>query len=204
MKSIKTSGFSLIELSISLALGLLLTSLLITFYFQEQDQNRYEMQLSRMQENASLISQILQHDIQSAGYVGCAKLTNSFPISNDIPGVEFTPDNAIKGYHDDKLEIVIDNLLKNLAIITTLVIARHIYYNFFHENPLEQDVPLANQGAALQQHGVFALTHEGGENTAIVAEPSDTSNQQNGAGASEEKQEEEEEEETQGYSSTAK
>jgi len=105
MKKVKNiSAFTLLELIISLALGLLIVSMLIQFYLQEQDQNRYEMQLSRMLENASLATHVLHDEIQNAGYVGCPRFSNSLSITNNLPGFEFTPDNIIKGIHDDALD----------------------------------------------------------------------------------------------------
>jgi type IV pilus assembly protein PilW len=64
-------GFSLIELMISMAIGLVLVAAMITLYVSQQNSYRQLEALSRMQENARYAFEIMGHDIRMAGNWTC-------------------------------------------------------------------------------------------------------------------------------------
>jgi hypothetical protein len=55
--------------------------------------------LMAIQENALIIRQVLKQRIQMAGYFGCAKLTNDFPLTNNSSYI-LNPKNKIQKYQD--------------------------------------------------------------------------------------------------------
>ena len=74
------SGSILIELMLSVAIGLLLMSGLIEIYLTSQRAIKLQKQLLEIQTNAQLVSDILHTEIKKSGNIGCAKLTDEFPI----------------------------------------------------------------------------------------------------------------------------
>jgi hypothetical protein len=66
---------------ISVAIGLLLLSCLTEIYLAVQRNLHIQTRLTQIQTNAQLALDILQTEITKSGNIGCAKLTNDFPIA---------------------------------------------------------------------------------------------------------------------------
>lgn len=85
-------GLSLIELMISMALGLLVI-LAVTYVFAGSRTNyRHQESLSAVQESGRIALETLTRDIRMAGYPGCGNLMSLEPLS---PG--FSNDTALTG-----------------------------------------------------------------------------------------------------------
>ncbi len=91
-------GTTLIELMLSLSISLFILAALITIYLTAQSNQKAQIALSSMQESARMVTQFLNSAIHMAGYIGCAKLTESFPLKNHS-SIEFNEKNKITGYH---------------------------------------------------------------------------------------------------------
>lgn len=67
----KQSGLALVELMVSLTIGLILLGGLVSILASSQQAYRVNEALSRIQENARYAFQLLSRDIRMAGYMGC-------------------------------------------------------------------------------------------------------------------------------------
>jgi type IV pilus assembly protein PilW len=86
------AGFTLLELLISITLGLLLLSILLTTVIGSKRTLKQQNNVSRMQENARYALYKMGYDIQMGGYIGCnafssiANVVNStsWPFNTDM------------------------------------------------------------------------------------------------------------------------
>src|SRR5438128_340840 len=81
----KKQGFSLIEFLLALTLSLFILSIVSTIYLLSQRHLMSQIALSKIQENIHLLSEIFHTEIHQAGYIGCPKLTENFPIKTISP-----------------------------------------------------------------------------------------------------------------------
>lgn len=71
-------GFTIIELLVSMLLGLVLMGGMISIFSANQQTYRVVNGLSRLQDNARLAFDLISHDLRMAGYMGClSKVTFS-------------------------------------------------------------------------------------------------------------------------------
>lgn len=73
-------GFTLIELMISISIALILIILLMQIYLASQKSFKLESALTSIQMNAVSFTSILSSQIHQAGSIGCARLSNDFPL----------------------------------------------------------------------------------------------------------------------------
>lgn len=93
----KQQGFSLVELLITMALGLLLSVGLIDLYISNQKTYHLTQTLARMQEDARAAMQIMRRDIRMAGYVGCGRLDEI--VLHSVDEINKT---RLVGWHDGR------------------------------------------------------------------------------------------------------
>lgn len=92
------NGFTLVELMISIVLGLVLTVVVAEVYLNSKKTYRVSDNLSRVQENGRYFLEELGRDIRMAGFIGCAK---SAPITNNaVPATSawLAFSQAVNGY----------------------------------------------------------------------------------------------------------
>ena len=68
------AGFTLVELMISLTVGLLISGAVASIYVGNRQTYNQQDALARMQENGRFAMQIIARDVQGAGYRGCAPI----------------------------------------------------------------------------------------------------------------------------------
>lgn len=91
-------GFSLVELMVALALGLVLIFGAIQVFTASKQTYRVNEAMSRLQENARFAMDILTRDIRQAGFMGCSSLiSNSHNGLQSIPA-SFNPRAGIEGW----------------------------------------------------------------------------------------------------------
>lgn len=73
MRQITQRGFSLVELMVAMAIGLLLLAGVASLFFSSKVTYLTNEKTARLQENGRIAVELMVHDIRSAGYVGCAK-----------------------------------------------------------------------------------------------------------------------------------
>lgn len=97
-------GFSLIELMISLVLGLLVSSAAIAMFLSNSRTYRATESLSRVQENARIAFELMARDIREAGATPCSR---NIPVGTALnnPTANWWSDwgNGLRGYENGAL-----------------------------------------------------------------------------------------------------
>ncbi len=86
----KQSGLSIVELMISVTLGLMLTGFVIGLFVSTKQTHRFNEGITSVQESGRFIMMILGHDIQMAGYYSTPNADNSLAVPNPIRGTDNT------------------------------------------------------------------------------------------------------------------
>ncbi|WP_165742316.1 PilW family protein [Candidatus Thiosymbion oneisti] len=68
----RSAGFTLVELLVGIALGVLTVSAVLLFFVSNKQHFLVQLEASRLQENQRFVVQFLTRDIRGAGYRGCA------------------------------------------------------------------------------------------------------------------------------------
>jgi type IV pilus assembly protein PilW len=91
-------GLGLIEILVAMALGLVLTAVVIQLFVSQKQSYRTEEGVSRIQENARYALELLEKEIRMAGYMGCGNLSTLKDCLN--PNTLFNLDwkTPIQGY----------------------------------------------------------------------------------------------------------
>lgn len=77
----KQKGFSLVELMVSITIGLILLAGVLSIFFSSRVTFSTNERTARLQENGRVALDLVTHDIRSAGYQGCAR---GVPINNRL------------------------------------------------------------------------------------------------------------------------
>lgn len=75
-------GATLVELLLSLSLSLVIVGLLIIVYLTLIQQTEIQTSLRVLHEQAFIVLQKLKMEAQAAGFIGCPRLTENFPLAN--------------------------------------------------------------------------------------------------------------------------
>jgi Tfp pilus assembly protein PilW len=94
----------LIELIITIAIALLLLSVIFEMYLANVRTYRFQNALYQLQANAKTAIDILTTAIHRAGYIGCAPLTADFPVAPYL-SYSLTPHNKIHSTEANELVI---------------------------------------------------------------------------------------------------
>lgn len=108
-------GFSLVELMVSMVLGLVLTAGIIQLFLGSKQTYRFQDSLSRVQENARFAMDALAYDVRMAGYVGCTQ-----PGRIQVNNIVDPPSDG--SFDSDFLIEGIDNATASTVIGTKTVI----------------------------------------------------------------------------------
>lgn len=121
-------GVTLVELMISLVVGLLVLAGVTSVFFASRTTYTYNETLSRIQENGRVALESLSFDIRMAGFFGCGKpdLIPINVIANDPPIDKIDGGVAVKGYtySDAGAAFVDSGLLKGVENSDVIVIRR--------------------------------------------------------------------------------
>ena len=90
----KITGFTLLELMLSITLSLFILGSVTEIFITMQKNFRLQLALSSIQEHKRLTMEWLHADLSIAGYIGCPKLTENFPLKK-FHQYELTPQNKI-------------------------------------------------------------------------------------------------------------
>ncbi|MDX1799912.1 MAG: PilW family protein [Marinobacter sp.] len=97
----RQQGFSLVELMISLVLGLLLSAGVVTVFLSSKKAYQTQDAVSQIQENARFAEEFIARDTRMAGYSGCS---NEMPTANVIQNAGANVlnfDRGIEGFDGD-------------------------------------------------------------------------------------------------------
>lgn len=109
-------GISLIEVMISLLVSTCMLSFLIELYLTSQQSYQLQVKIKQKQDSAQLAIAILKDEIRQAGYIGCPRLSNDFPLQS-FNDYAVTEENKIVGNemqivvrHANRLHVQLENL----------------------------------------------------------------------------------------------
>jgi type IV pilus assembly protein PilW len=100
----RNAGFVLTELIIATTLGLLLLSALIEVYLSTQRSIQLQVALYQNQQRAKEVIDFLSSEISKAGYVGCAYLTDDFPVTPYL-SYSLSANNKLSGHGDASITV---------------------------------------------------------------------------------------------------
>ncbi|MDP2326383.1 MAG: PilW family protein [Gammaproteobacteria bacterium] len=84
----RQAGIGLVEIMISLVLGLMVTGAIVQIYLTTKRQNEMQTSLTGRQESARFAAQLIQRDAQMAGFRGCLRdlgtVTNTLNNANNF------------------------------------------------------------------------------------------------------------------------
>lgn len=96
----KEKGFSLVEIMISMVVGLFISAALIQYLSSQRLSNRAQQGLSYLQENTSFALYVLNREARMAGFQGCPKISDLQPnvlINNFADTTGLTTRSALNG-----------------------------------------------------------------------------------------------------------
>jgi type IV pilus assembly protein PilW len=97
----KQKGFSLIELMVSITIGLILLAGVLSIFFSSRVTYSTNERTARLQENGRVALDLVTHDLRSAGYQGCSRgvpVNNSLNLPNSLLWNYIFP---VQGYESD-------------------------------------------------------------------------------------------------------
>jgi len=98
VKSHAQAGLSLVELMVSIAIGLALMVIILQIFLGTKDAHRVTENQSRLQENGRYIMEEMARDIRMAGYLGCSKNARINLMVKGTAGSWATFNEPIHGY----------------------------------------------------------------------------------------------------------
>ena len=116
-------GFVLIELLIAMSVGILIVGMLFATYIASEKNDRLQIALNRIQDNANNAISFLNNSLHQAGYVGCARLGNNFAV---IPYQHYSLDthHKLTGHDSEfivrfmsEISVLLQKPLKNPSIL---------------------------------------------------------------------------------------
>jgi len=101
MNHLNQQGLSLTEMMVAIALGTMLTAILLNLFLQQKHHYRFQTALTRLQENSRFAKYLLDQDIRQAGYQGCLNIHETQPqqlIKNPDALTQFNAATIVQGY----------------------------------------------------------------------------------------------------------
>jgi Tfp pilus assembly protein PilW len=87
-------GIMLIELMIGITISLLILSSLVGIYLATESSHDTQIALATLKDNTLMADKLLRSAIHQAGYLGCSRLTDQFPLVNHT-SYSFLPVNKV-------------------------------------------------------------------------------------------------------------
>jgi type IV pilus assembly protein PilW len=101
MHQSKSRGFSLIELMISILIGMILIAGILSIFFSSKVTYLSNEKTARLQENGRTALDFMSHDLRSSGYHGCARNMNYTPTINTPASVLWSFVFPMQGFESD-------------------------------------------------------------------------------------------------------
>ena len=98
LKAHAQAGLSLVELMVSIAIGLLLMVIILQIFVGSNEAHRVTENQSRLQENGRYIMEEMSRDIRMAGYLGCSKNAKINLMVKGTAGSWATFNDPVHGY----------------------------------------------------------------------------------------------------------
>ncbi|MBL4572018.1 MAG: prepilin-type N-terminal cleavage/methylation domain-containing protein, partial [Gammaproteobacteria bacterium] len=118
----KSRGLSLIELLVSMVLGLTLATGVVQIYVGSNTTERDREARQRIQENGRFATNFLSQEVRMAGYLGCLSSIPGATVNNilDGPPATFQPQFGVQGWEATGTNPgVANNSASNVAVVGT-------------------------------------------------------------------------------------
>lgn len=95
----KANGFGLVELMISITLGLVLSTAVIQVFVASNSSSLVQQSLAQVQENARFAMRTISQEVRMSGYLGCTSIgvVTTNPVALPASAVNFSPTTAFVG-----------------------------------------------------------------------------------------------------------
>lgn len=103
MKARKQRGVSIIELMVSITIGLILIAGVMSIFFSSKVTYFANEKTARLQENGRVALDLVSHDLRSAGYMGCARAVPFTSTLNTPASVLWNYALPVQGFESDGL-----------------------------------------------------------------------------------------------------
>jgi type IV pilus assembly protein PilW len=103
MKAIKQRGVSLVELMVSITIGLILLAGVLSIFFSSKVTYFANEKTARLQENGRVALDLVVHDIRGSGYMGCARSVPFTSLLNTPNSMLWNYAIPLQGYESDGL-----------------------------------------------------------------------------------------------------
>lgn len=124
-------GVTLLEMMLSLLLSMSLLMMLTTIYLATVKNNSAQIAYTTIQENGRLAMQILFRHIHAAGYIGCARLTEDFPLQNYLQ-YSLQSNNKITGTESEitlkSASIESAYLQQSMSNVSVLLLSSNVHF----------------------------------------------------------------------------
>lgn len=149
MKIQKQKGITLIELMVSMVIGLIIIGASLQIFLTVKKLTMLQQGIARIQENARIASILLQEQITTSGNFGCNRLAEDLAIkvSPDIDAKIFGLDNhkGLEGAHFSKLKSEVKKRVKRKVTSSDIlwikrVRDKHLFFNKTARSALEKGV----------------------------------------------------------------
>lgn len=107
----RQAGFSLVEMMISMLLGLMILAAAIAVFYSNRASYQANQGLARVQENARVAFELMARDIRAAGSTGCSNAAKPETATTDWPEFPSQPvsghgPGAVAGSTGDSIEVL--------------------------------------------------------------------------------------------------
>ncbi|MCW8891623.1 MAG: PilW family protein [Sedimenticola sp.] len=87
LNRVRSKGVGLVEIMVSLAIGLVLMAGIIQIYLSSKQTNTAAEDIARMQENLRFAAELITNDIRMAGFMPCRQTNKTVNVLNSTAGV---------------------------------------------------------------------------------------------------------------------
>ncbi len=101
MKLNKQRGVSLVELMVSITIGLILIAGVLSIFMSSKVTYFANEKTARLQENGRVALDLLMHDVRSAGYMGCARAVPFTSTLNAPTSLLWNYEMPLQGFESD-------------------------------------------------------------------------------------------------------
>ncbi|WOG26410.1 PilW family protein [Endozoicomonas sp. 8E] len=171
MNSSKQKGLSLIELMISMLLGIFIIASVTQVFLSSNNSNRLNFQLGLMQEAARIAVSAMSNDVRVAGYTGCntkVSIGNAL-LQNSATHEWLTAEQPIQGMNLSDTQSKMDAQATSESLLVFKVNPDTVFSITNHDTSTSTLTLDRNIGSTLPTGGAAAITRQDCSQVALIA-----------------------------------
>ncbi|MGI9281403.1 MAG: PilW family protein [Endozoicomonas sp.] len=164
-------GLSLIELMISMLLGIFIITSVTQVFLSSNDSNRLNFQLGLMQEAARIAMSSMSNDVRMAGYTGCdhEALIGNALLQNNATNEWLTAEQPLQGMNLSETQSKMDALATSESLLIFKVDPDNVFAITNHDTSTSTLTLDSNIGSTLSTGDAAALTRQDCSQVALIA-----------------------------------